>query len=70
MTAEIWAQHSSEPDQSRTHADGYNRTRSRAEAFRPFGAKIAETPPEAASDVEALIAMLADDRAMEEIFSH
>jgi 3-hydroxyisobutyrate dehydrogenase-like beta-hydroxyacid dehydrogenase len=45
----------------------YNRTRSRAESLRSLGAKIAETPAEAASGVEALITMLANDRALEEI---
>ncbi len=45
----------------------YNRTRSRAEDLQPLGAKIAETPGEAASDCEALITMLADDRAVEEV---
>jgi 3-hydroxyisobutyrate dehydrogenase-like beta-hydroxyacid dehydrogenase len=47
----------------------YNRTRSRAEELRPLGATIAETPSEAASGVEALITMLADDTAVEEILS-
>jgi len=45
----------------------YNRTRSRAEALRPLGATVAPTPGEAASDAEALITMLADDRAVEEV---
>src|SRR5262249_9915918 len=45
----------------------YNRTRSRAEVLRSLGARIAETPNEAASDAEALITMLADDRAVEEV---
>jgi 3-hydroxyisobutyrate dehydrogenase-like beta-hydroxyacid dehydrogenase len=45
----------------------YNRTRSRAEELRPLGARVAETPTEAASDAEALITMLADDRAVEEV---
>ncbi|HEV2729033.1 MAG TPA: NAD(P)-dependent oxidoreductase [Terriglobales bacterium] len=44
----------------------YNRTRSRAEEFQPLGARIAETPGEAASDVEAVITMLADDHAVED----
>ena len=43
----------------------YNRTRSRAEAFASLGARIDETPAEAAADVEALITMLADDTAVE-----
>ncbi len=40
----------------------YNRTRSRAEELRPLGAEAAGTPGEAASGVEVLITMLADDR--------
>ena len=45
----------------------YNRTRDRAEELRPLGAMVAETPNEAASDAEALITMLADDHALEEV---
>jgi 3-hydroxyisobutyrate dehydrogenase-like beta-hydroxyacid dehydrogenase len=45
----------------------YNRTRSRAEAFVSLGARIAETPAEAAADREALITMLADDAAVENV---
>ncbi len=45
----------------------YNRTRSRAEAFRTTGARVAETPAEAVQGVEALITMLADDRAVEDV---
>lgn len=44
----------------------YNRTRSRAEALAPLGAKVATTPGEAAADAEVMITMLADDRAHEE----
>jgi 3-hydroxyisobutyrate dehydrogenase-like beta-hydroxyacid dehydrogenase len=43
----------------------YNRTRSRAEPFASLGARIAETPSEAAGDAEVLITMLADDAALE-----
>jgi 3-hydroxyisobutyrate dehydrogenase-like beta-hydroxyacid dehydrogenase len=43
----------------------YNRTRSRAEPFASLGARIAETPSEAAADAEVLITMLADDAAVE-----
>src|SRR6266403_390545 len=43
----------------------YNRTRSRAEPFASLGARIAETPGEAAADAEVLITMLADDAAVE-----
>jgi 3-hydroxyisobutyrate dehydrogenase-like beta-hydroxyacid dehydrogenase len=45
----------------------YNRTRSRSEELRPLGARVAGSPAEAASDAEALITMLADDRAVEEV---
>src|SRR5258705_7098697 len=45
----------------------YNRTRSRAEPFGSLGARIAETPSEAAADAEALITMLADDTAVEAV---
>jgi 3-hydroxyisobutyrate dehydrogenase-like beta-hydroxyacid dehydrogenase len=45
----------------------YNRTPSRAEVLRPLGAKVAQTPGEAASNAEVLITMLADDRAVEEV---
>jgi 3-hydroxyisobutyrate dehydrogenase-like beta-hydroxyacid dehydrogenase len=45
----------------------YNRTRSRAEQFASLGARIAETPVEAAVDAEVLITMLADDAAVEAV---
>ena len=45
----------------------YNRTRSRAEEFQGLGARIAETPADAAAGAEAVITMLADDRAVEEV---
>jgi 3-hydroxyisobutyrate dehydrogenase-like beta-hydroxyacid dehydrogenase len=45
----------------------YNRTRSRAAPFASLGARIAETPSEAAVDAEALITMLADDAAVEAV---
>jgi len=45
----------------------YNRTRSRAEEFRPLGARVAGTPGEVASDADAVITMLADDRALEDV---
>jgi 3-hydroxyisobutyrate dehydrogenase-like beta-hydroxyacid dehydrogenase len=49
----------------------YNRTRSRSEELQPLGGKIAENPSEAASNAEALITMLSDDRAVEEVvFTH
>ena len=45
----------------------YNRTRSRAEELRPEGARVAESAADACRG-DALITMLADDRALEEIF--
>ena len=45
----------------------YNKTRSRAEELRPLGATGAATPAEAASGVEALITMVADDHAIEDL---
>lgn len=49
----------------------YNKTRSRAEELRPLGATVAGTLAEAAADAEALITMVADDRAVEDvIFGH
>lgn len=45
----------------------YNRTRSRAEELRGTGATVAETPGQAASGAEAVITMLADDRALEDV---
>jgi 3-hydroxyisobutyrate dehydrogenase-like beta-hydroxyacid dehydrogenase len=44
----------------------YNRTRSRAKEFES-SATIAETPAAAATGVEALITMLADDHALEDV---
>jgi 3-hydroxyisobutyrate dehydrogenase-like beta-hydroxyacid dehydrogenase len=45
----------------------YNRTRGRAEELRSLGATIARTPGEAASGAEAIITMVADDRAVEDV---
>jgi 3-hydroxyisobutyrate dehydrogenase-like beta-hydroxyacid dehydrogenase len=45
----------------------YNRTRSRAEPFASLGAKIADTPAEAAVKRDVLITMLADDAAVENV---
>jgi 3-hydroxyisobutyrate dehydrogenase-like beta-hydroxyacid dehydrogenase len=44
----------------------YNRTHSRAEELRALGAVVAATPGEAATGVEVLITMLADDNAVED----
>jgi len=43
----------------------HNRTQSRAAPFASLGARIAETPSEAAADAEVLMTMLADDAAVE-----
>src|SRR6267143_1213014 len=45
----------------------YNRTQRRAELFQSLGAKVAESPAAAASAAEALITMLADDHAVEDV---
>jgi 3-hydroxyisobutyrate dehydrogenase-like beta-hydroxyacid dehydrogenase len=45
----------------------YNRTRIRAQAFESLGAKVAGTVGEAAAEAEALLTMLADDRAVEDV---
>ena len=45
----------------------YDRTRSRAQALGAVAERIAESPAEAAIGVEAVITMLADDRAVEEV---
>jgi 3-hydroxyisobutyrate dehydrogenase-like beta-hydroxyacid dehydrogenase len=45
----------------------YNRTRARAEPLREQGAKVAESPAEAAAGAEAVLTMLADDKAVEDI---
>ena len=45
----------------------YNRTRSRAQEIQSLGAKVADTASEAAVGVEALITMLADDRAVQDV---
>jgi 3-hydroxyisobutyrate dehydrogenase-like beta-hydroxyacid dehydrogenase len=45
----------------------YNRTRAKAEALQSLGARVAETPRDAARDVQVVFTMLADDRAVEEV---
>jgi 3-hydroxyisobutyrate dehydrogenase-like beta-hydroxyacid dehydrogenase len=45
----------------------YNRTRSRAEKLQALGASVADTPGEAAAGQDALITMLADDEALEDV---
>jgi 3-hydroxyisobutyrate dehydrogenase-like beta-hydroxyacid dehydrogenase len=45
----------------------YNRTRSRADALAGAGARVAESPREAAAGVEVLVTMLADDAGIEAV---
>lgn len=45
----------------------WNRTRAKAEALGERGARIAETPVEAASDAEVLITMLGGDASLAEV---
>ena len=45
----------------------YNRTQSRAQEMRSLGAKVADAASEAAAGVEALITMMADDRAAQDV---
>jgi 3-hydroxyisobutyrate dehydrogenase-like beta-hydroxyacid dehydrogenase len=45
----------------------YNRTRSRAQELQSLGAKVADSPSEAAAGAEVLITMLADDRAVQDV---
>jgi 3-hydroxyisobutyrate dehydrogenase len=41
----------------------YNRTRSKAEPFAEMGAKVANTPREAAEDADIIVSMVTDDNA-------
>jgi 3-hydroxyisobutyrate dehydrogenase-like beta-hydroxyacid dehydrogenase len=45
----------------------YNRTRSRAEALKGEGARVADSPADAATGVDVLVTMLADDAAVEQV---
>ncbi|WP_224362118.1 NAD(P)-dependent oxidoreductase [Hyalangium versicolor] len=45
----------------------YNRTASKAEPLRAQGARVAETPRDAAEGAEVVFTMLADDHALEEV---
>ncbi len=45
----------------------YNRTRARAEPLREQGARVAESPAEAARGNQAVVSMLADDKAVEDV---
>lgn len=45
----------------------YDRTRSKAEALVPRGAKVADTPRAAAHGVDVLVTMLSDDAAVEAV---
>jgi 3-hydroxyisobutyrate dehydrogenase-like beta-hydroxyacid dehydrogenase len=45
----------------------FNRSRARADALKPLGARVAATPGEAAAGAEVAISMLADDHALESV---
>jgi 3-hydroxyisobutyrate dehydrogenase-like beta-hydroxyacid dehydrogenase len=45
----------------------YNRSRARADELKPLGARVANTPGEAAAGAEVAITMLADDHAVESV---
>jgi 3-hydroxyisobutyrate dehydrogenase-like beta-hydroxyacid dehydrogenase len=45
----------------------YNRTAARAEPLAALGATIARTPAEASRDAEAVVTMLADDAALDDV---
>jgi 3-hydroxyisobutyrate dehydrogenase-like beta-hydroxyacid dehydrogenase len=45
----------------------YNRTRSHVQEMQSLGAKVADSASEAAVGAEALITMLADDRAVQDV---
>jgi 3-hydroxyisobutyrate dehydrogenase-like beta-hydroxyacid dehydrogenase len=45
----------------------YNRTRGKSEALASEGARIAESPAEACASAEAVMTMLADDAAVEQV---
>lgn len=45
----------------------YNRTRSRAEELKRDGAAVSDTPGMAASGAEAVVTMLSDDKAVEDV---
>nr|WP_224248738.1 NAD(P)-dependent oxidoreductase [Hyalangium gracile] len=45
----------------------YNRTQAKGESLRAEGARVAETPREAARGAEVVFTMLADDRAVEAV---
>jgi len=45
----------------------YNRTASRAEPFRALGARVAANASEAVRDAEAVVTMVSDDRALEDV---
>ena len=46
----------------------YNRTRSKAEALAAKGARVADTPREAAEGAELVLAMVADEQASRDVW--
>jgi 3-hydroxyisobutyrate dehydrogenase-like beta-hydroxyacid dehydrogenase len=49
------------------HVTVYNRTRSRADELAGEGARVADSPAAAAHDAAAMVTMLADDAAVEQV---
>src|SRR5580700_3765400 len=47
----------------------YNRTRTKSEPFAAEGARIADTPADAASGTQVIVSMLADDDASREAWT-
>src|SRR5579862_1961636 len=45
----------------------YNRSREKAEPLRQEGAHVADSPAAAARNADAIVTMLADDRALEDV---
>jgi 3-hydroxyisobutyrate dehydrogenase-like beta-hydroxyacid dehydrogenase len=45
----------------------YNRSREKAEALAKEGARVADSPADACRDAEAVLTMVADDSALEQI---
>ena len=45
----------------------YNRSREKAEALAADGARVADSPADASRDVEVVMTMVADDRALEQV---
>ena len=46
----------------------YNRNRAKADAFAKSGARVANTPSDAAADADVILAMVSDDAASREVW--